>query len=57
MLVEQRPGPGEEVVVNDRVALINALGHTPVTGTRARIAAHDGHEICRVDVADAPGPV
>ncbi len=34
--------------------LINALGHTPVTRTRARIAVHAGHEICRVDVAASP---
>jgi type I restriction enzyme R subunit len=37
--------------------LINALGHTPVTRTRARITVHDGHEICRVDVAASPSPV
>jgi len=37
--------------------LINALGHTPVTRTRARIAVHQGTEICRVDVAASPVPV
>ncbi|MGH9222617.1 MAG: AlbA family DNA-binding domain-containing protein [Acidimicrobiales bacterium] len=37
--------------------LINALRHTPVTRTRARIAIHAGHEICRVDVAGSPTPV
>lgn len=37
--------------------LINALGHTPVTRTRARIALHADHEICRVDVAASPAPV
>ena len=37
--------------------LINALGHTPVTRTRARIAVHGGHEICRVDVAASPRAV
>jgi len=37
--------------------LINALGHTPVTRTRARIAVHAGHEICRVDAAASPSPV
>jgi type I restriction enzyme R subunit len=31
--------------------LINALGHPPVTRVRARIAVHDGKQICRVDVA------
>ena len=37
--------------------LINALGHTPVTRVRARIAVHDGKQICRVDVARHNGPV
>jgi type I restriction enzyme R subunit len=37
--------------------LINALGHTPVTRTRARIVVYQGHEICRVDVAASTGPV
>jgi type I restriction enzyme R subunit len=37
--------------------LINALGYTPVTRTRARIVVHSGIEICRVDVAASPHPV
>jgi type I restriction enzyme R subunit len=37
--------------------LINALGHTPVTFTRARIDTYEGKEICRVDVAASPAPV
>jgi type I restriction enzyme, R subunit len=37
--------------------LIHALGHVSVTRTRARIAAHGGAEICRVDVAASPTPV
>jgi type I restriction enzyme, R subunit len=37
--------------------LINALGHTPVTRTRARIAVVDAKEVCRVDVAAHSGPV
>ena len=37
--------------------LINALGHTPVTRTRARISVHEGQEICRLDVAASPTPV
>jgi type I restriction enzyme R subunit len=37
--------------------LINALGHTPVTRTRARITICCSTEICRVDVAASPGPV
>jgi len=37
--------------------LINALSHTPVTFTRARIDSYEGQEICRVDVAASPAPV
>ena len=37
--------------------LITALGHTPVTRTRARVTVYAGAEICRVDVAASPGPV
>ncbi len=37
--------------------LINALGHPPVTRTRARITVHDDNEICRVDVAAFTQPV
>ena len=37
--------------------LINAFGHAPVMRTRARIAVHDGREICRVDVARSSQPV
>ena len=37
--------------------LINALGHTPVTRTRARIAIHVDQEVCRLDVAASPEPV
>ena len=37
--------------------LINALGHTPVTRTRARISVHEGQEVCRLDVAASPTPV
>ncbi len=37
--------------------LVTALGHTPVTRTRARITVHHGQEICRVDVARSPRPV
>ncbi len=37
--------------------LINALGHTPVTRTRARVAVYRGKEICRVDVAASPAAV
>lgn len=37
--------------------LVNALGHTSVTRTRARIVLHVDVEICRVDVAASPTPV
>jgi type I restriction enzyme R subunit len=37
--------------------LTNALGHTAVMRTRARITVHAGHEICRLDVARSPQPV
>ncbi|HXH57074.1 type I restriction enzyme endonuclease domain-containing protein, partial [Iamia sp.] len=37
--------------------LIAALGHPPVTRTRARIAVHEGKEICRLDVAASPTAV
>ena len=36
--------------------LINAVGHSPVMRTRARIVEHDGQEICRVDVAACTEP-
>jgi type I restriction enzyme R subunit len=37
--------------------LANAIGHAAVMRTRARIARHDGREICRLDVARSPKPV
>jgi type I restriction enzyme R subunit len=37
--------------------LTNALGHAAVMRTRARITVHEGHEICRVDVARSSQPV
>ncbi len=37
--------------------LVNALGHAAVMRTRARIALHDGQEICRLDVANSSRPV
>jgi len=37
--------------------LIHALGHTPVTRVRARIAVHKGKQLCRVDVAQHNAPV
>ncbi|MGI8632299.1 MAG: type I restriction enzyme endonuclease domain-containing protein, partial [Solirubrobacterales bacterium] len=37
--------------------LINALTHTPVMRTRARIDVIDGSEVCRVDIARSSAPV
>lgn len=37
--------------------LINAVGHTPVSRTRARIVRYQNVEVCRVDVAYSPSPV
>ncbi|MDQ6927817.1 MAG: DUF3387 domain-containing protein, partial [Actinomycetota bacterium] len=52
-----RPKNGDGFVNWLTTHLINSLGHTPVTRTRARIAVHSGHEICRVDVAASPAAV
>jgi type I restriction enzyme R subunit len=54
-VVKHRNGDGFVLWLTDH--LVNALGHTPVTRTRARIVVHDGKEICRVDVAASSGPV
>lgn len=37
--------------------LTNAMGHAAVMRTRARIATHNGVEICRLDVAPSSRPV
>lgn len=37
--------------------LANAVGHAAVMRTRARIVAHGGHEVCRLDVARSSEPV
>jgi type I restriction enzyme R subunit len=37
--------------------LTNAMGHAAVMRTRARIAFHDDHQICRLDVARSSEPV
>jgi type I restriction enzyme R subunit len=52
-----KPANGDGFVNWLTTHLISALGHTPVTLTRARISVHGGTEICRVDVAAAPAPV
>ncbi len=52
-----KPKNGDGLVNWLTTHLINALGHTPVTRTRARITIHAGHELCRVDVAASPTPV
>jgi len=52
-----KPANGDGFVNWLTTHLINALGHAPVTRTRARIVLHAGHEICRLDVATSPQPV
>lgn len=52
-----RPDNGDGFVNWLTTHLINAIGHTPVTRTRARITVHAGKEICRVDVAAFTQPV
>jgi len=52
-----KPANGDGFVNWLTTHLINALGHTPVTFTRARIDLHAGQEICRVDFAASPSPV
>jgi type I restriction enzyme R subunit len=52
-----KPANGDGFVNWLTTHLINALGHAPVTRTRARIAVHAGREVCRVDVAASPQPV
>jgi type I restriction enzyme R subunit len=52
-----KPNNGDGFVNWLTTHLINALGHTPVTRTRARITVHDDQEICRVDVAASRVPV
>ncbi|MFZ6005154.1 MAG: HsdR family type I site-specific deoxyribonuclease [Actinomycetota bacterium] len=52
-----KPANGDGFVNWLTTHLINALGHTPVTRTRARIAIHVDHEVCRLDVAASPEPV
>ncbi len=52
-----KPANGDGFVNWLTTHLISALGHTPVTFTRARIDSYEGREICRVDVAASPAPV
>ncbi len=52
-----KPPNGDGFVSWLTTHLINAIGHAPVMRTRARIAVHDGREICRVDVARSSQPV
>jgi type I restriction enzyme R subunit len=52
-----RPKNGDGFVNWLTTHLINALGYTPVTRTRARIVEIGGTEICRVDVAASPAPI
>ena len=52
-----KPANGDGLVNWLTTHLIHALGHTPVSRTRARITVHEGAEICRLDVARSSGPV
>jgi type I restriction enzyme R subunit len=52
-----KPANGDGFVNWLTTHLTNALGHTAVMRTRARINNHNGHEICRVDVARSSRPV
>ena len=52
-----KPSNGDGFVNWLTTHLINSLGYTSVTRTRARITVHAGHELCRVDVALSPRPV
>jgi type I restriction enzyme R subunit len=52
-----KPANGDGFVNWLTTHLINALGHTPVTRTRARIASHGGEEVCRLDVAPSQQPI
>ena len=52
-----KPANGDGFVNWLTTHLINALGHTAISRTRARITVHEGLEICRLDVARASSPV
>lgn len=52
-----KPNNGDGLVHWLTTHLTNALGHTPVSRTRARIAVHEGSDICRLDVAACAQPV
>jgi type I restriction enzyme, R subunit len=52
-----RPANGDGFVNWLTTHLTNALGHAAVMRTRARISLHEGHEICRLDVAKSSQPV
>lgn len=52
-----KPTNGDGLVNWLTTHLVNALGHTPVTRTRARSVVHEGEEICRLDVARSTQPV
>ena len=54
---EVKPPNGDGFVNWLTTHLINAVGHAAVMRTRARIGAHGGHEVCRLDVARSSEPV
>jgi type I restriction enzyme R subunit len=52
-----KPQNGDGLVNWLTTHLTNAIGHAAVMRTRARIAVHNGQEICRLDVARSSQPV
>jgi type I restriction enzyme R subunit len=52
-----KPANGDGFVNWLTTHLANAVGHAAVMRTRARINAHEGHELCRLDVANSSTPV
>ncbi|MDQ3463098.1 MAG: DUF3387 domain-containing protein, partial [Actinomycetota bacterium] len=52
-----KPSNGDGFVNWLTTHLTNAVGHAAVMRTRARIAVHDGHEICRLDISRSTQPV
>jgi type I restriction enzyme R subunit len=52
-----KPSNGDGFVNWLTTHLIHAVGHVPVTRTRARIVRHADREVCRIDVATHTSPV
>ena len=52
-----KPSNGDGFVNWLTTHLVTALGHAAVMRTRARITQHEGHDVCRLDVARSSQPV